>query len=177
MGSSSKYGNLHEWFSCNASLTGDTHPSQVFDLILCGDLSVSLFISSKLHIPQMQNTGHNAQQILRSNSQESGWWQEPTVGKGSEWDFGVSNILQGDFVGFQGFSENTFPLNAAEITSQSWRHSLQVGKAALLLNMSYLHLIVLEAYNGQSSSHDLPIIFIIYGTDPCTVTLKRHNLI
>lgn len=46
-----------------------------------------------------------------------------------------------------------------------------------MLNMSYLHLIVIEAYNGQGSSHNLPIIFIIYGTDSCTVTLKRHGLI
>lgn len=41
----------------------------------------------------------------------------------------------------------------------------------------HLHLSVIEANDRQGSPHDLPLIFVIYGADPCTVTLKRHSLI
>lgn len=65
---SSKQGNLKH-LSCNISLTDDAHPCQVFNLVLCSDLSISLLISSKLHVAQMQNTSYNAQQILGQKQQ------------------------------------------------------------------------------------------------------------
>lgn len=46
----------------------------------------------------------------------------------------------------------------------------------MLSHRPYLHLGVVEAYNGQGSSHNLPIVFVIYGADSGAVTLKRHGL-
>lgn len=105
-------------YTRNIRLTDDTHPCQVFNLVLCSDLSISLLISSKLHVPQMQNTSYNAQQILGEKQQadirimsykETERWQK------RQWDVCSSyHSMQTQSVFcFRVFAENTFTLKTA----------------------------------------------------------------
>lgn len=41
-----------------------THPTQILELVLGGHLGVALLISSKVGVAQMQDAGHDAQQVL-----------------------------------------------------------------------------------------------------------------
>lgn len=177
---SSKQGNLKH-LSCNIRLTDDAHPCQVFNLVLCSDLSISLLISSKLHIAQMQNTSYNAQQILGQKQQADirmmAYKQtQNDARKGSEM-FAAAITLHKHILCFaSGFLQEIHSLQRPPLV-RNWAEKVSgEGILAELINGSYLHLAVIEAYDGQGSSHDLPIVFIIYGTDPCTVTLKTYSL-
>lgn len=77
---------------------------------------------------------------------------------------------------FQGFCREYIQLWKLPLDRNRAEKVLGEGILAELISESYLHLVVIEAYDGQGSSHNLPVIFIIYGTDPCTVTLKIHSL-
>lgn len=163
--------------SYDISLTGDTHPGQVFNLILCSDLSIPLLISSKLDIPQVQDTAHNAQQILP--------WKQQAEIRMMEWThrevFVLIHILGEQFVSFSGvFVGNTFTLNwFADFNRKSQIKQKKILKSRKICaaEHSHLHLTVIEADDRQGSPHDLPLIFVIYGTHSCTVTLKRHSSI
>lgn len=50
---------------CSLIVVGSgTHPGQVFNLGLGGDLGIALLIPGKLHIPQVQHAGDDVQQLL-----------------------------------------------------------------------------------------------------------------
>lgn len=168
-------------YTRNIRLTDDTHPCQVFNLVLYSDLSISLLISSKLHVPQMQNTSYNAQQILGEKQQAdikimSYKETQNDDRKDSEMYAAAITVCKHSLYIVSGFLQRIHSLWKLPLDRNRAEKVLGEGILAELISESYLHLVVIEAYDGQGSSHNLPVVFIIYGTDPCTVTLKIHSL-
>lgn len=115
----------------------------------------------------------------RSNRQTSGLWvirKQNDDRKDSEMYAAAITVCKHSLYFVSGFLQRIHSLWKLPLDRNRAEKVLGEGILAELISESYLHLVVIEAYDGQGSSHNLPVIFIIYGTDPCTVTLKIHSL-